>query len=162
MRTLRRALAPREPGAACARKHPDLVARDREGATTDAVLPNVDRASIAAALDGVVTPANRFVCDGGKAIVAFAHRAKIPVHVVPARARAQPRGPRPPYQQRQRLSRPAQGMEAPLPRRRHQEPGMGRPGHSAKLDPRRHRDGALSTDNVIRASPVDHTSCSIP
>ena len=38
---------------------PILVARDREGATTDAVLPNVDRASIAAALDGVVTPANR-------------------------------------------------------------------------------------------------------
>ncbi len=72
---------------------PILVARDREGATTDAVLPNVDRASIAAALDGVVTPANRFVCDGGKAIVAFAHRAKIPVHVVPAPGKPSPEAP---------------------------------------------------------------------
>jgi len=63
---------------------PILVARDRTGATFDAVLPNVDSASIATALDGVVTPANRFVCDGGRAIVGFARRAKIPVDVVPA------------------------------------------------------------------------------
>ena len=63
---------------------PILVARDRHGATIDAVLPNDDRASITAALDGVVTPANRLICDGGKAIVAFAKRAKIRVHVVPA------------------------------------------------------------------------------
>ena len=72
---------------------PILVARDREGATTDAVLPNVDRASIAAALEGVVTPANRFVCDGGKAIVAFARRANIPVHVVPAPGKPRPEAP---------------------------------------------------------------------
>ena len=62
---------------------PILVARDRDGATIDAVLPQVDGASIAAALDGVVTPANRLVCDGGQALVAFARRAKIPVHVLP-------------------------------------------------------------------------------
>jgi len=72
---------------------PILVARDREGATTDAVLPNVDRAAIAAALNGVVTPANRFVCDGGKAIVAFARRANIPVHVVPAPGKPRPEAP---------------------------------------------------------------------
>jgi len=72
---------------------PILVARDRAGATTDAVLPNVDRASIAAALNGVVTPANRFVCDGGKAIVAFARKAKIPVHVVPAPGKPRPEAP---------------------------------------------------------------------
>ena len=72
---------------------PILVARDREGATVDAVLPNVDRASIAAVLDGVVTPANRFVCDGGKAIVAFARRANIPVHVVPAPGKPRPEAP---------------------------------------------------------------------
>ncbi len=72
---------------------PILVARDREGATTDAVLPNVDRASIAAALDGVVTPANRFVCDGGKAIVAFAHRAKSRSMSFPRRASPAPRPP---------------------------------------------------------------------
>jgi transposase-like protein len=63
---------------------PVLVARDRYGATIDAVLPNDDSASIKAALDGVVTPANRFICDGGKAIVSFARKAKIRVHVVPA------------------------------------------------------------------------------
>jgi hypothetical protein len=50
-----------------------LVGRD-----FDALLPQVDRASIAEALDGVVTPAHPFVCDGGKAIVVFARKAKIP------------------------------------------------------------------------------------
>ena len=70
-----------------------LVARDREGATFDAVLPNVDRASIAEALEGVVTPHNRFVCDGGKAILAFARRANIPVHVAPAPGKPSPDAP---------------------------------------------------------------------
>jgi transposase-like protein len=72
---------------------PILVARDRHGATIDAVLPNDDRASIAAALEGVVTPANRLICDGGKAIVAFARRAKIRVHVVPAPGHPRPGAP---------------------------------------------------------------------
>jgi len=72
---------------------PILVARDRAGATFDAVLPQVDRASIAAALNGVVTPANHFVCDGGKSIVAFARKAKIPVHVVPAPGKPSPQAP---------------------------------------------------------------------
>jgi len=62
---------------------PVLVARDRQGATTDAVLPKLNRVSIAAALGGVVTSANAFCCDGGTAIVAFARRAGIPAHVLP-------------------------------------------------------------------------------
>ena len=62
---------------------PIIVARDRQGATTDAVLPRLNRASIAAALDGVVTKANAFCCDGGSAIVAFARRAEIVAHVLP-------------------------------------------------------------------------------
>src|SRR5208337_2860421 len=62
---------------------PVIVARDREGATTDAVLPRLNRVSIAAALGGVVTSANQFCCDGGTAIVAFARRAAIPTHVRP-------------------------------------------------------------------------------
>jgi len=62
---------------------PVLVARDRQGATTDAVLPKLDRASITKALDGVITPDNEFCCDGGTAIVAFAKRAGIPAHVMP-------------------------------------------------------------------------------
>ena len=62
---------------------PVIVARDRQGATTDAVLAILDRASIASALDGVVTPANEFCCDGGTAIVAFARHAGIAAHVLP-------------------------------------------------------------------------------
>jgi hypothetical protein len=62
---------------------PVIVARDRNGATTDAVLPKLDRVSITAALSGVVTPANEFCCDGGTAIVAFARRAGIAAHVLP-------------------------------------------------------------------------------
>jgi transposase-like protein len=38
---------------------PVLVARDRSGQTTDAVLAKLDRASVTAALDGVVTPDNQ-------------------------------------------------------------------------------------------------------
>jgi hypothetical protein len=57
------------------------------------VLPNDDSASIKAALDGVVTPANRLTCDGGKAIVAFARKAKIRVHVVPAPGKPRPEAP---------------------------------------------------------------------
>ena len=59
---------------------PVLVARDRKGATFDAVLPQVDSASVGAALAGVVTPGNHLVGDGGKAIAAFARRARIPFH----------------------------------------------------------------------------------
>jgi hypothetical protein len=63
---------------------PVVVARDRKGATFDAVLPQVDGASVEAALAGVVTPGNHLIGDGGKAIAAFARRAGIPFHAVPA------------------------------------------------------------------------------
>ena len=63
---------------------PVLVARDRKGATFDAVLPQDDNASIAAVLTGVVTPANHLVGDGGKPLAAFASRAGIPFHAVPS------------------------------------------------------------------------------
>ncbi len=72
---------------------PILVARDRAGATFDAVLPQVTRASIAAALEGVVTPANWFICDGGLSITAFARKAKIPFQVVPAPGKPLPGAP---------------------------------------------------------------------
>ena len=51
---------------------PVLVARDRKGATFDAVLPQDDNASIAAALTGVVTAQNHLVGDGGKPLATFA------------------------------------------------------------------------------------------
>jgi transposase-like protein len=72
---------------------PVIVARDRHGATTDAVLPKLNRVSIAAALDGVVTPANEFCCDGGTAIVAFARRAGITAHMLPAPGKPNPKAP---------------------------------------------------------------------
>jgi hypothetical protein len=52
-----------------------LIARDREGTTFDAVLHQVDSASVRAALAGLVTPGNHLIGDGGKAIAAFARRA---------------------------------------------------------------------------------------
>jgi transposase-like protein len=72
---------------------PVMIARDRQGATTDAVLPKLNRASIAAALGKVVTPANTFCCDGGTAIVAFARRARIAAHILPAPGKPNPMAP---------------------------------------------------------------------
>ncbi len=69
---------------------PVLVARDRAGATIDAVLTKLDRASVTAVLAGVVTSANQLCCDGGKAIAAFARVGGIPYHVLP-----KPGGPKP-------------------------------------------------------------------
>ena len=69
---------------------PVLVARDRTGLTTGAVLPKLNRASAAAALDGIVTADNQLCCDGGKAIAGFARKAEIPCCILPA-----PGGPRP-------------------------------------------------------------------
>src|SRR5271170_960815 len=72
---------------------PVLVARDRKGATFDAVLPQADGASIGAALAGVVTSENHLVGDGGRAIAAFARKAKIPFHAVPSPGKPAPEAP---------------------------------------------------------------------
>jgi hypothetical protein len=69
--------------ALSAEQIPVLVARDRFGQTTDAVLAKRDRASVAAALGHVVTPDDQLCCDGGKAIVSFARKAKIPCCILP-------------------------------------------------------------------------------
>jgi hypothetical protein len=70
-----------------AEQTPVTVAHDREGATTDAALPRLNRLFIAAAPGAVATPANEFCCDGGTAIVAFARRAGIAAHVLRMGAR---------------------------------------------------------------------------
>lgn len=69
---------------------PVIVVRDRQGATFDAVLPKLNRASLEDALGDVLASADTFCCDGGKSIVAFARRAGLSVHVLPS-----PGGPRP-------------------------------------------------------------------
>jgi len=63
---------------------PVLVARDRNGVTTDAVLPQLDRANITRVLEGVVTSDNQLCCDGGKAIVGFARKGQIPCCILPS------------------------------------------------------------------------------
>jgi transposase-like protein len=72
---------------------PVLIARDRKGATFDAVLPQVDWASIGAALAGVVTQDNHLIGDGGRPIAAFARRAGIPFHAVLAPGKPAPEAP---------------------------------------------------------------------
>ena len=69
---------------------PVLVARDRKGATFDAVLPQVDGASIGRALAGVVTQDNHLI---GRPIAAFARRAGIPFHAVLAPGKPAPQAP---------------------------------------------------------------------
>lgn len=72
---------------------PVLVARDRHGATTDAVLPKLDRVSVTAVLGGVVTPENHLCCDGGSALLAFARRAGIATHILPVPGKPNPQAP---------------------------------------------------------------------
>ena len=57
---------------------PILVARDRNGATFDAILAQVDGASVSLALAGIVTPGNHLIGDGGKAIATFARQPGLP------------------------------------------------------------------------------------
>ncbi len=63
---------------------PVMVARDRTGATVDAVLPRLDAASITTVLGQVITRPAELCCDGGTAIKAFARRARVRFHVLPA------------------------------------------------------------------------------
>ena len=72
---------------------PVIVARDQTGATLDAVLPRLDAVSLTAALGGVMAPSTDFCCDGGSAITAFARRAKLNIHVLPAPGNPQPEAP---------------------------------------------------------------------
>ena len=54
---------------------PVMVARDRSGATVDAMLPALDARSIGRALGDVLASPAQLCCDGGSAIKAFARRA---------------------------------------------------------------------------------------
>ena len=72
---------------------PVIVARDRSGATIDAVLPRLDAASMTAALGGTITRPSELCCDGGSAITAFARRARLTFHVLPAPGLPRPEAP---------------------------------------------------------------------
>lgn len=72
---------------------PVMVARDRTGATIDAVLPRLDAVSITAALGSVISRSAELCCDGGTAIKAFARRAKLTFHILPAPGIPLPQAP---------------------------------------------------------------------
>ena len=144
---------------------PVLVARDRSGATTDAVLPEDTAVCITQALASAMSPANLLVCDGGRPLRAFARRAKIPVRVVPPR-KAAARRTRHPHQQRQCLPFASQGVDAPLPRRRDPQPaqlsGLAprsrslRPtNRSTRLDTRSPGSRSSPTAYAIRAEIIE-------
>jgi transposase-like protein len=72
---------------------PVIVARDRTGATMDAVLPRLDAVSMTAALGNTITRPAELCCDGGSAITAFARRARIKFHILPAPGLPKPEAP---------------------------------------------------------------------
>jgi transposase-like protein len=72
---------------------PVIVARDRSGATFDAVLRGLDTASITAALGGVIGRGADLCCDGGMAIAAFGRRAGVRLHILPAPGLPKPNAP---------------------------------------------------------------------
>lgn len=72
---------------------PVMVARDRSGATIDAVLPSLDARSIGQALGAAVRAPAVLCCDGGRAIGAFARRAGLVMHVLPAPGLPRPEAP---------------------------------------------------------------------
>jgi transposase-like protein len=88
--------APRKRGGKASKRGlsaeqiPVIVARDRSGATIDAVLPNLDIASMTTALGHVIASGAVLCCDRGKVIRGFASRARIKTHVLDA-----PGGPKP-------------------------------------------------------------------
>ena len=57
------------------------------------VLPRLDAASIMGALGNVIARPAELCCDGGTAITAFARRAKITFHVLPAPGIPKPEAP---------------------------------------------------------------------
>ncbi len=64
-------------GGVSAEQIPVLIARDRNKATTDQILPDRSEKSIAAVLEPVVAKSAILVSDGAKAYRAFANRAGI-------------------------------------------------------------------------------------
>ncbi len=128
---------------------PVLVARDRKGATFDAVLPQVDGASIGAALAGnrhAGQSSHRRRRQGDRG---FRPPSRDTVPCCALAREAGPRGPASAYQQRQRLPQPAQAMARPLQRRRDQEPPQlsrwrrALEAWSDKLDPPNWVKGAI-------------------
>ena len=138
---------------------PVLVARDRKGATFDAVLPQDDNASIAAVLTGVVTPeSSRRRC--GNPLAAFASRAGIPFHAVPSPESRLPRRrtctstTSTPITDASSNGSIASTASPPRTSRLPRSPRLSKAGANAltrQLDRRRDRKWTIPRDNAIRA-----------
>ena len=72
---------------------PILVARDRNGATFDAILRPGRRRFGEPRAREIVTPGNPLIGDGGKAIATFGRRAGIAFHTVPSPGKPSPAAP---------------------------------------------------------------------
>jgi len=72
---------------------PVIIARDRRGATIDAVLARLDIASMTATLGHAITTGAELCCDGGKVICGFARRARVKTHVLDAPGNPKPGAP---------------------------------------------------------------------
>jgi hypothetical protein len=95
---------------------PVLIARDRNAATTDAILKDRSTRSIAAVLEPVVAKSAILVSDGAPAYQAFAFYAGLPhIALNLERRRADPRHLSHP--ERQQLRQPAEDLDAALQRR---------------------------------------------
>ena len=144
---------------------PVLVARDRRGATFDAVLPQVTSAAIGAALAKRRHAGQNHLVGDGDLPIAGLHPPRR--HSLPRRAPSPAQNPtpkRPPPHQCQRLPHsrlkqwlnrfPASPPKKPAqPPRLAQSPrSLGSTRRPAKMDPQRHRKRTIPTDNAIRAS----------
>ncbi len=91
--------APRKRGGKSAKcglskeQIPVIVARDRSGATIDAVLASLDARCIGLALGAALKGSAELCCDVGTAIKAFARRAGLTMHVLPAPGSPRPEAP---------------------------------------------------------------------
>src|SRR3954465_7523697 len=102
---------------------PALIARDRAGHTADAVLPALGADAIAAALGSVVPGAAGPLPGGPKAPPPLPRRARHPPRADQCRGRDSGARRRLPHPERERLPRPAEGLDGPLQRRRDALPG---------------------------------------
>src|SRR3954447_15051144 len=111
-----------KPGLS-AEQVPALIARDRAGHTADAVLPDLGADAITAALGPVVAGDAVLCSDGAEGLRRLRRRARHPPRADQCRGRGSGARRRLPHPERERLPRPAEGLDGPLQRRRDALPG---------------------------------------
>ena len=98
-----------------------LIARDRNKATADEILPDRSAKSLSAALEPVIAKTAVLVSDGAAAILDLCDKAG-PAHVLLNLSEGQPGQRHSPYPERQQLRQPPQKLDAPVQRGSHETP----------------------------------------